>query len=196
MSEIDFKFKILIIGVASVGKTSLIRRYVDNTFQESYIATMLTDWSSKDVNCRGKKVRLNLVELGGQERFKPMQRRHFCGADYIAIVASVDHNERRSLKAIPTIINFSLEVWRESNSMNSVPIVIILNKLDLIRGDKREDLALYKFKNAVKKLTGGLPSNGTLFTSAKTGEGVDVLFNKISMELLRGKKGGKKNDYF
>lgn len=183
MSDVDLKFKIIVAGKESVGKTSLIRRYVDEKFNESYIPTLLTDFSTKDVNYKGKKVRLLLYELAGHEKYRGMQSRHFKLANYICIVASF--NDKESLQLLPQILKWSNETWHSTNDGYYIPTTVVLNKVDLVKEQQNAEIMLYKYKTTVKKLTKGYATNGFLFTSAKTGEGVDVLFHKIAHILCK-----------
>ncbi len=184
-NEIDYKFKIIIIGEIAVGKTSLIRRYVDGKFSESYIPTIRTDFTVKDIHYKGKNIRLLLYELGGHNHFKKDQKRHFKMVNYIVVVASVSRDEKKSIEMIPAIIDNVIKITKEMNDINvSVPIVLILNKVDLINSGNR-NIIFYNYKRLIKHLTSNFDTKGILFTSAKTGEGVDVMFNKIATELLR-----------
>ena len=64
------KSNILIIGDHSIGKTSLIRRFVDQKFEQSYVSTIGSDLSTKDVQIDSKFIiRLLLYDIGGQEQF-------------------------------------------------------------------------------------------------------------------------------
>ena len=61
--------KIVVVGEAGVGKTSLIKRYVSNFFSEDHKATVGVDFTVKNVNVNGKEVRLQLWDIAGQEKF-------------------------------------------------------------------------------------------------------------------------------
>lgn len=184
MSSPNYKFKIIIMGMESVGKTSLIRRYVDDKFSESYIPTLLTDFTTKQVNYKGKIVRLLLYELGGHEQFRIDQKRHFQKADYICVVTSISPEEKESVKKLPNLVKIARENWKDLNDGAYVPIVIIVNKTDLI-DNERKDIVIYQYKKIIKVLGTNFNTNGSVFTSAKTGDGVDLLFHKITAELLR-----------
>ena len=66
----NYIFKILIAGNASVGKTSLLRRYVDGVFDDSSIMTIGVDFFTKEINFDNAHCLLQLWDLGGQERFR------------------------------------------------------------------------------------------------------------------------------
>jgi predicted GTPase len=63
-------------------------------------------------------------------------------------------------------------------------MTVVLNKLDLVHGEKHAALR-YGFKRSVASLTKDIQKDGILFTSAKTGEGVDVMFNKMATRLVQ-----------
>lgn len=181
--NVDYKFKILIIGRKAVGKTSLMRRYVDDKFSESYVSSMLTDFMTKDVNYKGNVVRLLIYELAGQDKYAAHQISEFKKVDYICSVASFDDQD--SMKKLPFIMKRAISTYRDQNGGNNhVPITIVLNKLDLVSGEERTALR-YGFKRSVASLTKNIQKDGILFTSAKTGAGVQVLFNKMATRLIQ-----------
>lgn len=182
---IDFKFKIIIVGRAAVGKTSLIRRYVDNKFTESYISTVHTDFSTKDVNYKGQRVRLILYEMGGQEKYAMHQEAQFRLSDYI--VAVVSFGDQESIEQLPYILKRSIKAWKANNTGKNPPITFVLNKVDLIKGNKELHYQ-YAYKKRLLELTKTIKNNGMLFTSAKTGEGVQLLFNKIAQTILQQRR--------
>ena len=75
MSEQIYTFKTIVIGPAAVGKSSLIRRFVENQFSLHYRFTIGVDFMSKTVDYEpGKSAKLTLWDIGGQERFKVLRR--------------------------------------------------------------------------------------------------------------------------
>ncbi|UCD01958.1 MAG: GTP-binding protein [Promethearchaeota archaeon] len=76
----NFIFKILITGNASVGKTSLLRRYVDGLFDESSIMTVGVDFFIKELDFDNARCLLQLWDLGGQERFRYLLESFVMGA--------------------------------------------------------------------------------------------------------------------
>jgi len=70
INEESIVFKIITIGDSSVGKTSIIKRYIDNNFSESMLASIGIGKSQKQIVLRnGQKIFLNLIDTAGQERF-------------------------------------------------------------------------------------------------------------------------------
>jgi small GTP-binding protein len=68
---VEYTLKVIVVGELGVGKTSLIERYVSNSFTENYKATIGVNFASKVIQISDNKVvNLNLWDIGGQERFK------------------------------------------------------------------------------------------------------------------------------
>ena len=68
MAQTQEVIKIIVVGDAGAGKTSIIKRYVNNFFSEDHKATVGVDFAVKQVNVAGKEVRLQLWDIAGQER--------------------------------------------------------------------------------------------------------------------------------
>jgi small GTP-binding protein len=64
-SEFDHLLKIILIGDASVGKSSLLLRYIDQTFEENYICTIGVDFKIKTIEQNGKKLKLQIWDTAG-----------------------------------------------------------------------------------------------------------------------------------
>lgn len=64
----ELKFKVMMLGDAGVGKTSIARRFVDDNFMQTYIHTIGIDFLEKTIDCDGKKVRLQVWDTAGQDR--------------------------------------------------------------------------------------------------------------------------------
>ena len=70
-SQPDFNFKILLLGNAAVGKTSLVQRFVHDRFDSSYLMTIGMEPSEKHVKLKdGTHVALSIWDLAGQERLR------------------------------------------------------------------------------------------------------------------------------
>lgn len=76
----NYLFKILITGNASVGKTSLLRRYVDGFFDDSTIMTVGVEFFIKEIHFDDTRCTLQLWDLGGQERFRYLLENYVMGA--------------------------------------------------------------------------------------------------------------------
>ena len=121
----DFKFKILTIGDSGVGKTSILRRYAEDTFTLHHIYTIGVDFKSKNITYDGKNIGLKIWDTAGQERFKNLNKQYYKNSNGIMLV--FDINDMNSFEA--------LKGWmhriREYVDIETVPIVLIGNKCDL-----------------------------------------------------------------
>ena len=85
----DELHKLVIIGDSGVGKSSIVTRYTDNKFSLFLINTVGVDFKSKSVNIGAKKVRQQIWDTSGQERYKAITRNYFREADGIIVVFDV-----------------------------------------------------------------------------------------------------------
>src|SRR5436309_12691853 len=168
MSPDFIKRKILLLGDASVGKTSLIRRFVVDKFSDDYITTIGTKVTKRDLRLElgNRTVDLSLMiwDVLGQKGYKGIQESAFRGARGVILVFDVTRPE--------TFESFD-EYWvpRVRAVAGEIPMIIVGNKVDLVEGPKvaANDVA------AVGK-GHGMP---TFVSSAKTGENVEGAFLAI-----------------
>ena len=96
--EYDHLLKITLIGDASVGKSALLLRYVDDIFDENYICTIGVDFKIKTLQVAEKQVKLQIWDTAGQERFKPITNCYFRGSNGALVV--FDLTSRESLSSV------------------------------------------------------------------------------------------------
>lgn len=123
-TDVDFLYKILLLGSSAVGKSSLLLRFADDTFKENQISTIGVDWKIKTVDMNGKRIKLQLWDSAGQERFRTIASSYYRGAHGVAIV--FDLTDAKSFE--------SLESWLEEigeHASGSVRRILIGNKNDL-----------------------------------------------------------------
>jgi small GTP-binding protein len=177
------KYKLCLIGGNGVGKTSLIRRYVLEEFDDRYITTIGTKVSKKDVVVENHPQKTNVTlmiwDIMGQKGFRPVLAHSFYYRARGAL-AVCDLTRKATLD--------DLDGWIESmyEMTNQIPLVILGNKADLSgerqvsEGDLKAFAAKYK---APYKLT-----------SAKQGAGVREAFNEISRMILESTGGAPVDD--
>jgi small GTP-binding protein len=85
----DACFKIIIIGNSGVGKTCILRRYVDNQFSQSFITTIGIDFKIQLVIKDGKNIKLQIWDTAGQERFRTITTGYYRGCDAVIFVYDV-----------------------------------------------------------------------------------------------------------
>ena len=169
----NYIFKILIIGNASVGKTSLLRRYVNGMFDESTIMTVGVDFFTKEINYDNAHCLLQLWDLGGQERFRYLLDNFVMGARGALLLFD--------LTRMP-IIEDILE-WVNIARLHdmSLPIILIGTKLDLEDLIAVEDEDALNVKNTFNMID-------YIKTSAKTGYNVEEVFEIMVKELIKTSK--------
>ena len=120
-----YSFKTILIGDSTVGKTSLIIRFCDNTFNETGTSTVGIDTKSKTIKRNSKKVELEIWDTAGQERFKSLTKTSFRGADGIILV--YDKTNKKSFQ--------NIRVWfsniKEAISIEKTALLVIGNKSDI-----------------------------------------------------------------
>jgi len=168
--------KIVLLGDQSVGKTSLITRFMYDTFDNTYQATIGIDFLSKTMYLEDRTVRLQLWDTAGQERFRSLIPSYIRDSS-VAIVV-FDITNRQSFMSTSKWID---DVRSERG--NDVIIVLVGNKADL--SDKRQ----VTLEEATAKST----QFDVMFmeTSAKAGHNVKSLFKKIAMSLPGMEKEGQ-----
>ncbi len=175
MEVLEFEKKVLLIGEASVGKTSLIRRFVIDRFDDRYIVTIGTKVSRKVMDFEYPKeglavsLMMSVWDVIGQRTADRMHEMHFKGAEAFIVVC--DGTRRETFEAV------SDWVERARRVAGPAPGVLACNKVDLKAAFKVAE-ADVRAKAAALKLT-------PMFTSAKTGEGVEEAFRAVGEGLSR-----------
>lgn len=125
MSSNKIFLKLVLIGDAGVGKTSLIQSYVRNTFSEKYKATIGADFLTKDIFIRNKKIVIQIWDTAGQERFSSLGTPFYRGTDICVAVFDLT-NPHSFFNAFKWIDEFRLTV-----QTLGVPTYLIGTKSDL-----------------------------------------------------------------
>ncbi|KAI9487207.1 MAG: ras family-domain-containing protein [Benjaminiella poitrasii] len=172
------KYKLVFLGEQSVGKTSLITRFMYDTFDSTYQATIGIDFLSKTMYLEDKTVRLQLWDTAGQERFRSLIPSYIRDSSVAVIVYDVSNKE--------SFLNTSK--WIDdvrAERGNEAIVVLVGNKTDL--SEKRE-VTTDEGEKRAKELN-------VMFieTSAKAGHNVKMLFRKIA-QALPGINGNNIND--
>ena len=169
----EYSFKVLVIGPAAVGKSSLIRRFVENKFSLHYSFTIGVDFMSKVVEYEtGNSAKLTMWDIGGQERFKVLRRNFYEGANGALAVFDLSRAQTfTKMKEWLSDLKQTIE--------DDIPIIIIGNKLDLIADvgevtDRTEAQQFAKKENAM-----------LVETSAKTGDKVEDAFVDLTRKIIK-----------
>lgn len=167
--ERKFVFKIVVIGDGAVGKTSLIARFAEKTFQAEYKPTLGTNIVIKELKIANNHVKLLLWDIAGQAKWRDVRHLYYKGAQGCILVFDVTRpGTFDSVNSWFTdLIKFSGEI----------PRILLANKVDL--ADLRKI-------GKEKALTKAEEVNAVYFeTSAKDGTQVNEAFDKISHLILQ-----------
>ena len=162
-----FEAHIVTLGNGQVGKTSIILRYIDDTFSLNYLSTIGIDSKIKKINMpNGEQIKVKISDTAGQERFKSIASNYLKKANGILLVYDITCHE-----SFVDINKWLEEINKEENTK---PMVLIGNKSDM--EDKREvpnEEGMNFAKNVAKNIH-------FYETSCKTGENVE----KAIMDLV------------
>jgi len=169
MSRIgQFKFKITLFGPGGVGKTSLLLRYIKDSFRDGLKKTIGSTFLIKDVDIDGKAVRLLLWDIGGQPQFHKLRTIYFKGSN--GALGVFDLSSSQSLLKIPGWISSIKKTVKKT-----IPMLLIGNKVDLEREVDQEEA-----EDSAKRL-----GCKYLETSAKTGANVERAFEIVARACLK-----------
>ncbi len=160
--------KVCILGGFSVGKTSLIRRYVESIFSETYITTVGVKIDKKTLDLGGKLVSLILWDVAGEDDMASFRMTYLRGAAGYLLVADGTR---------PSTLDVALSLReRVETSYGPLPFALLVNK-----NDRTEEWAL---SGADLE---GLQQKGWWVrpSSARTGEGVEDAFKDLAVRVSR-----------
>ena len=160
--------KICMLGSFSVGKTSLVARYVRSVFSERYLTTVGVKIDKKTVALEGAEVSLMLWDIYGEDDFQKLRMSYLRGASGYLLV--VDGTRRATLD-----VALALE-QRVRSEVGPLPCVVCVNKCDL-RAEWEIDRDLLHDRARAQ----GWP---VIETSAKLGAGVDEAFAELTRRMI------------
>ena len=179
--EYDYLFKLLLIGNSSVGKSSLLYRFVDNSWDENFVPTIGVDFvriyinniyiqKLKTLEINGKKVKLQIWDTAGQERFKNITASYYRGGHGVLVVYDITDRE-----SFTNLNSWLIEI--EKNANKNVFKLLIGNKSDL---ESQRQVQFDEGKAFAE-------SNGMKFieTSAKTDQKVKEAFETLTKEIIK-----------
>ncbi|MFX1446164.1 MAG: Rab family GTPase [Promethearchaeota archaeon] len=166
----EYFMKVIVIGDCQVGKSAIIKRFVDDNFNEYYVPTIQLRISKKNLNFGETNITLGIWDIGGQViHMSPYRTNFYEGAQSAIIV--VDRTKEKTL--------YDVEMWYKDTYQSipkKIPFILVGNKSDL-----EKDVVIYKkdLENEAKKL--GL---NCILASAKTGCNIDELFTSLTQKFL------------
>ncbi len=170
----NFVFKILVGGEGAAGKTTLLRKYVDGTFDASNIATVGVDFFIKQVVYEDVGTcTLQLWDLGGQVRFRHLLESFIMGAKGALLLFDLTR-----MPKIDQLLN-----WVNIVRMHDLdlPIILVGTKLDLEEFIAVDDESAKSIKNTFNMVD-------YIKTSSKTGINIEKVFDVMVQELIKKRK--------
>lgn len=158
--------KICMLGAFSVGKTSLVKRYVESVFSETYLTTVGVKIDKKTVSLSDRTVNLILWDLAGEDDVTSLRMSYLRGAAGYVLVVDVTR---------PATLDVAISLReRVEADCGPLPFVLFLNKIDLV-----EQRAIHEADVA------GLRNSGWRVqpSSARTGEGVESTFMDLAVRI-------------
>jgi small GTP-binding protein len=160
----DYLIKSVIVGDSGTGKSSLMMRFTDDKFNQTFISTVGVDFNIKTIEYQNKKFKFQIWDTAGQERFKSITTSYYRGA--IATIICYDTTDRTSFYNVNKWLN---EV--KKNSLNMPVLILCGTKTDLI---SERQISYEEGENKAKSL-------GMKFfeCSAKDKFGIENIFEYI-----------------
>ena len=159
--------KVCMLGAFAVGKTSLVRRFVESIFSDEYQTTIGVKISKRSVTVDETEV-LNMIwDIEGADDFVNIKPSHLRGASGVLLVLDgTRHRTITQAREIKSLIE---------KNLSDVPVLLLINKCDL----KSE----WKIPDDQAELVNGV--DAVYYTSAKTGENVDKAFYDLSTRMMK-----------
>ena len=173
-----FTCKIIVLGDSSTGKTSIIRRYMESTFDEDFNSTLGLNITTKRLNYPKKKIEMDLViwDLAGQDKYRKKNLRFYKSA--LGVLLVFDLTNSRTFEDIKYLW---LRLLNEQNN-DEIPTILIGNKSDLTKEREIDHDTGILLANEIQ-------SSCYIETSAKTGKNINLIFKTITNKVLKNLYG-------
>ncbi|MFX1311222.1 MAG: GTP-binding protein [Promethearchaeota archaeon] len=167
----EYAYKLILGGEGGVGKTSMVHRFVEDSFQADYKSTIGTSIMKKECEFEGLESRVRFViwDLAGQAQFKRIRQTYLGNAEAGILVYDVTRQDTFE----------SIESWhKEIKSVSpDISLILVGNKIDL---EEKRIINSEKGKELSKKL-----NLSYIETSAKTGENINDAFKMLALQMIK-----------
>jgi len=172
----DATFKIIIFGDAGCGKTTLTQRFLTNLFVSDQTMTIGVDFEVKSLTVDEQKVKLQIWDFGGEERFRFLLPTYVRGARGGLFLYDITN-----FSSIAHIDDWLSVIRKEIRAEDIFPIIVVGGKVDLVESrevSSAEGIKIAKSRNV----------NGFIETSSKSGENVEKTFEALTRLMLNDAK--------
>ena len=177
MAQTEYAFKIILLGDCAVGKTPLLRHLGNHPFIKECMHTIGIDFTIRHIISQGCKVKLQLWDTSGQERFRTITRSYYRGSSAVFLVFSLD--DRTTFNNLRIWHRELMETWTEEEDLPLFYVVGTKTDMDHIV-DTEEGKQYATEIGAVYAET-----------SAKQGIGIQEIFDLCSIQLVERSKKTK-----
>ena len=162
--------KITLLGSSGVGKTCIIKRYTEGSFEENCQSTSGASYSQKPLVIENKPIKLDLWDTAGQEKYRSLGR-HFYRDSYIVCLV-YDITNSKSFEELKSKWYNDLKTFGEKNNI----LAVVGSKSDCYENEVVKEEEAREYANSI----------GAVFmlTSAKTGANIDLLFDTLIRQYL------------
>eukprot|EP00002_Diphylleia_rotans_P029398 TRINITY_DN598_c0_g2_i1.p1 TRINITY_DN598_c0_g2~~TRINITY_DN598_c0_g2_i1.p1 ORF type:complete len:182 (-),score=40.58 TRINITY_DN598_c0_g2_i1:229-774(-) len=167
--DYDYLFKVLIIGDSGTGKSCLMSRLVDGSYDGNFVSTIGVDFKITTLQVEGKEVKLQIWDTAGQERFRAITHSYYHGAHGILVVYDVTKRETFD----------HIQSWFTEISRYASP-----NVVNLLVGNKTDLASERVVRTEEGKAFGSSLNVPFMEASAKSGENVVDTFKSLVIEMI------------
>ncbi|KAI1307929.1 GTP-binding protein Di-Ras2 [Halotydeus destructor] len=169
MPEQSNDYRVVVFGAAGVGKSSLVLRFVKDTYKDQYVPT-IEDTYRQVISCNKNICTLQITDTTGSHQFPAMQRLNISKGHAFMLVYSV--TSKSSLDEVIPIYQLIKEV-KATDNQQDVPVILVGNKCD------EEDNRQVKTELAQDYVSKVFKKCGFIETSAKTNQNVQEAFQEL-----------------
>ena len=162
--------KITLLGSSGVGKTCIIKRYTEGSFEENCQSTSGASYSQKPLVIENKPIKLDLWDTAGQEKYRSLGRHFYKDAYIVCLVYDITNS--KSFEELKSKWYNDLKTFGEKNNI----LAVVGNKSDCYESEAVREEEAREYANSI----------GAVFmlTSAKNGDNIDLLFDTLVRQYL------------
>ena len=184
--DYDCFMKIVLVGSTGVGKSSVMLRFTDDKFNETYVNTIGVDFRFRTLILDGKRVKMQLWDTAGQEKFRTMTSTYYRGADVIFLVYDITDKS-----SYDDVMNY----WAKEveNNGPQVPFIVLIGTKKDLESRRQvpaptssfQDISLGNLNRNVRRIE----------VSSKLSENVYDVFAELGREFIKHKASQKEKAY-